>query len=255
MHQQGFAGFQRAAGEDIGPDGEIGLRDGRRLDRRQTGGDRQRVGFMHDAIVGVAAAGDQRRDPRAQRIAGRVRAPSDHLAGDLEAERVARAGRRRDSSPALKDVGPVDARSLDPERESRLRPERDAVASRSRAPPDRPAAWPRRRASFRFDPPCRSPGLQVSEATASLRQSATASGAVTPSSAGAARKAGSASARAQNSARFGYRLGSTTSERTCCTKPKAQTAEMSATPSSPPIQPLRGSSASSARKPGGQAGP
>ena len=60
MHQQRFAGFQRPAGEDIRPDSEIGLRDGRRLDRREPGGNRQRIGFMGDAIIGVAAARDQR---------------------------------------------------------------------------------------------------------------------------------------------------------------------------------------------------
>jgi hypothetical protein len=60
MHQQRLAGFEAAAVEDIGPDGEIGLWNGRRLDRRETGRDRQRVAFVDDAIVGVAAAGDQR---------------------------------------------------------------------------------------------------------------------------------------------------------------------------------------------------
>ena len=113
VHQQGFAGFQRPAGEHIRPDGEIGLRDGRRLDRREACGNRQRIGFMGDAIVGVAAARDQRRHLRAEAVNPGVRPERRHFPGDFQAEHVGHAGRRRIVALALMDVGAIDACGFD----------------------------------------------------------------------------------------------------------------------------------------------
>ena len=114
VHEQGFAGFQRPAGKDICPDGEIGLRDRRRLDCGEAGGNRQGVGLMRDAVVGVAAAGNQRRDARAQAVNSGVRSERHHLAGDFQPKHVGDAGRRRVMSLALVDVGSIDARGFDP---------------------------------------------------------------------------------------------------------------------------------------------
>ena len=61
-----------------------------------------------DAIFGIAAARDQRADLLAdERLSALARL--DDLAGDLEAEDVGRAGRRRIEPAPLEDVGPVDA--------------------------------------------------------------------------------------------------------------------------------------------------
>ena len=68
---------------------------------------------MGDAIIGVAAAGDQRRHPRADAVNPGVGPQRRHFAGDLEAEHVGHAGRRRIVALALMDVGAIDACGFD----------------------------------------------------------------------------------------------------------------------------------------------
>ena len=64
---------------------------------------------MDDAIFGVAAARHQRGDARAERMARRVRAEDDDLAGEFEAGQIGSAGRGRVGALALKHVRPIDA--------------------------------------------------------------------------------------------------------------------------------------------------
>ena len=113
VNEQGLAGLERAAVEDIRPDGKVGFGDRGRLDRRQPERPRQGVRFVRDAVVGVAAAGNERRHPRAFGISGGAGAARHDRAGDLEAEDVARARRRRVEPHALEDVRPIDAGRLD----------------------------------------------------------------------------------------------------------------------------------------------
>ena len=82
-----------SAGRDIGPDGEKGFRDRGRLDCREPGRDRQGVGLVGDAEIGVAAAGNERSHSLAQTVKRGVRPERRHLAGDFEAEDVSDAGR------------------------------------------------------------------------------------------------------------------------------------------------------------------
>ena len=202
MHEQRLARLQRAALEDVGPDGEEGFRDRRGFDRRKAGGNRQGVAFVGEAIFGVAAAGNERRDPRAERVTRRARPERGHLAGDLQAENVRCAGRRRIDALALEDVGPVDARRLDLDE--------DFARARDRARPGlklenlRPAGSGREDRAHGFGQFGHGLGLariwRFVGRPPRLSQCAGATGALTPSSAGAARNAGSSSARAQNAA-------------------------------------------------------
>ena len=76
---------------------------------RQRRRHRHRLGVLRDAILRVAAAGDQRHHLVAELVLGRACAERDHFAGDFEAGQVAGAGRRRIGAGALRDVGTVDA--------------------------------------------------------------------------------------------------------------------------------------------------
>ncbi len=113
MHQQRFAGFERAPIEHIGPDGEVGFGDRGRLDRSQTVRDRQRIGFMRDAIFGIAAAWNKRRHACAFGVKRSLRSPRHDFARDFESEHVACARRGLIIALTLQDVGPVDARGPD----------------------------------------------------------------------------------------------------------------------------------------------
>ena len=70
VDKQGFALLEFAALEDVGPNGEIGLGNRRRLFKRKSGRDRQGYALVGEATVGVASPGGERRDPRAEEIAG-----------------------------------------------------------------------------------------------------------------------------------------------------------------------------------------
>jgi hypothetical protein len=98
----GLAGLRAAALEEVGPDGEEGLGQGRRLDHREAGRHRQALALGRDAILGIAAAGDERADRLAL-----SRAPGDG-AGDFEPGNGRRPRRRRVEAAALHHVGPVD---------------------------------------------------------------------------------------------------------------------------------------------------
>ena len=126
VDQQPFAGLQRRAAKDIVPDREERLRQRCRLRGAKGRGDRQRLWRGHDAIFGVAAAGDQRRDriadpPAARAAAGRDDlgrrddfTDRDDLAGEFEAGNVGDAFGRRIQAPALQHVGAVDPRRRHP---------------------------------------------------------------------------------------------------------------------------------------------
>ena len=60
---------------------------------------------MGDAIIGIAAAGDQRAHPCAEAVNPSVRSKRDDFAGDLEAEHIGHAGRRGIVALALVDIG------------------------------------------------------------------------------------------------------------------------------------------------------
>ena len=88
MHQEPFAGLERGALEHIVPDGEYGLGQRRRLCHRQPFRDRQRHSFRRHGELGIAAAIDQSADEIALLEPLRARAKGNHLAGDLEPEKV-----------------------------------------------------------------------------------------------------------------------------------------------------------------------
>ena len=52
--------------EDIGPDGEEGLRQAGRLAQLHAGGHGERMGGRRGGVFGIAAAGQQRTDPVAE---------------------------------------------------------------------------------------------------------------------------------------------------------------------------------------------
>ncbi len=67
---------------------------------------------MGDAIIGVTAAGNQRRDARAKAMNPGVRSERHDFPGDFQAEHVGHAGRRRVVALALMDVRSIDARGF-----------------------------------------------------------------------------------------------------------------------------------------------
>ena len=159
---------------------------------------------MGDAIIGVAAAGDQRRNVSAEAVNPGVRSKRDDFAGNFQAEHISHAGRRRIVALALMDIRSVDACGFDPNqnlalRRNRTRAEfnlerlRTARAGRDNCAHSLPLIGHLTLLAFRPD---RSGRLAL------FRQSPIAE-AVAPSSGGAARNAGSASARAQNAPRLG----------------------------------------------------
>ncbi len=109
MHEQGLAGLQAAAFEDIGPNREESLRDRRRLDGGHAGGNRQGIGFVNAAEFGVAAARDKGADLLPQPVKARFRPRCYDLAGNLKPGNVGRAGRWRVGALPLQDVRAIDA--------------------------------------------------------------------------------------------------------------------------------------------------
>ena len=98
--------------KDVGPDREEGLGDARGFFDGEPGGDREAVRSRREAVVGVASAGDQGAYAVASLPAGRgIRGHDD--AGNFETEDRGCSGRRRIFALALKEVGAVDAGSLD----------------------------------------------------------------------------------------------------------------------------------------------
>ena len=68
---------------------------------------------MSDAIVRVAAPGDQRRHLCAEAVNPRVRPKRRHFPGNFQTEHVGHPGRRRIMALALMDIGPIDACGFD----------------------------------------------------------------------------------------------------------------------------------------------
>jgi hypothetical protein len=71
VDEQRLARLQAAAVEDVRPDGEAGFGQARGLDVAEPGRARQALADGRDAVLGIAAAGDQRAGARADREAGR----------------------------------------------------------------------------------------------------------------------------------------------------------------------------------------
>ena len=112
LHQQGLAGGELGAVEDVAPDGEEGLGQRSRLDVGQAQRSRQALTHRRHAVLRVAAASDQRADavahPKA-RGGQRLGIASDDLARDFQAGNVRRARGHRVVAGALKHIGAVDA--------------------------------------------------------------------------------------------------------------------------------------------------
>jgi hypothetical protein len=88
VDEQRLARLEPGAVEDVRPDGEERLRQARRLDVAQLGRARQALADRRDAELGIAAAGDERADARADREAGgreRVAITVDDRSRDFEA--------------------------------------------------------------------------------------------------------------------------------------------------------------------------
>ncbi len=113
MDEEALAGLQAPALEDIGPDGEEGLGDRARLGERQAPGGGQGIALVDHSIFGIAAAGDEGADGRADRKAAGTFALGDHRAGEFETGDVGGAGRGIVAALALQHVGTVDAGSRD----------------------------------------------------------------------------------------------------------------------------------------------
>ena len=129
MDEEGLALPEPSALEDVGPDREEGLGDAGGLDHREALGHRQALPLRRGAVLGIAAAGDERADAVAALPALHVIADRDDRAGDLEPRYVRRAGRRLIHAPPLQHVGPVHpgGRDLD---EHLVRPDLRHVALR-----------------------------------------------------------------------------------------------------------------------------
>ena len=140
--------LQAAAIEHVGPDGEEGLRDRRRLDVGQARRDRQRVDFVRDAIFGIAAAGNQRDHARrpsrwrdGARAAAQRRSPATSRprmsvapgGGAYWPCRCSTSGRLTPAAATLIRISPAPAtgqRALDDHQRPRGRPGRTATTAR-----------------------------------------------------------------------------------------------------------------------------
>ena len=109
MHQQRFARLETAALEHIVPDGEDRLRQRRRLDHRETGGDGEGGAGRRDGEARIAAARHEGRHRIADSVTADACSQRRDRAGDLKAGKVGGAGRRRVAAAPLEDVGPVHA--------------------------------------------------------------------------------------------------------------------------------------------------
>ncbi len=101
--------LRSAAVEDVGPDREERLGDRSRFGQREAGWHREGGAIVDGAILGIAAAGYQRRHVIADGKRGDGLTAGDDFAGDLQAENIGDAGRRRIAAAALRDVRPIDA--------------------------------------------------------------------------------------------------------------------------------------------------
>src|SRR5580658_7451598 len=109
MHEQSFARPQLPAFEDVRPDREKGLGNGRSLDRTQSARNRQALrGRRHDHF-GVATARQQRADFVTDAPSFYSASDLDYRAGHFEARNVCRAGRRIVVALALQNVRSVHA--------------------------------------------------------------------------------------------------------------------------------------------------
>ena len=91
------------------PDGKEGFRQRGGLGQAQARRNGQRIAFMHGAIFGIAAAGDEGANPIAGREAGHAFPGGHHFAGNFQAGDIRGAGRRRIVPLALQHVGAVNA--------------------------------------------------------------------------------------------------------------------------------------------------
>ena len=95
MDQHGFAGFEVATLEHVDPDGKEGFRQRGGLGQAQARRHRQRIAFMHGAVFGIAAAGDEGTNPIAEREVSYAFTDGDDFAGDFRAGDIRSAGRWR----------------------------------------------------------------------------------------------------------------------------------------------------------------
>ena len=109
VHQEPFAGRQAPALEHVVPYREEGLGHRARVHHVEACRNGQRDGLLGNAVLGVAAAVDERAHLVAELPARDARADGCHLAGDLEAGQRRVARRRRIEPGALHEVGTVDA--------------------------------------------------------------------------------------------------------------------------------------------------
>ena len=114
VHQHPFPGLQAAVLEEVRPHREERLGDRGGVDGVEAARDRQALGARHGGVLGVAAAGNERRDAvarRERRAVGprRLRAGRHDGAGQLETRDVGGSGRRRVLAHPLHHVRPVDA--------------------------------------------------------------------------------------------------------------------------------------------------
>ncbi|GCC46094.1 hypothetical protein chiPu_0029950, partial [Chiloscyllium punctatum] len=112
VNQQRLAGLERAALEHIVPHRHQRFRNRTGFLHRELRRHGHRLRVLRDAILRVAAAGDQRHHLVADLVLGAF-AERHHFARDLEAGQVAGAGRRRIGAGALRDVGTIDAGGRD----------------------------------------------------------------------------------------------------------------------------------------------
>ena len=112
VHQDALAGLEVSELEDVGPDGEEGLRDAGGLLHGEALWHGQALHAGREAVLGVAAAGDERADAVALAPPG-VRGRGGDGARDFQSEDGRRSRRRRIVAGALQQVGTIDARGLD----------------------------------------------------------------------------------------------------------------------------------------------
>ena len=107
MHQHGVALGRIGALEQIGPHGEQGFGNRRRLDHRQAVRHRQALARIDRDIFGIAAARQQCADRLAQLLVADILADRDDRAGNLQPRNRRRARRRRIAALTLQHVRPV----------------------------------------------------------------------------------------------------------------------------------------------------
>ena len=112
VHQEALAGREVSELEDVGPHGEEGLGDAGGFLHGEAARHRQALYAGRQAVLGVAAAGDERADAVALAPAG-VRRRGGDGARDFQSEDGRRSRRRRILAGALQEVGTVDAGGLD----------------------------------------------------------------------------------------------------------------------------------------------